>query len=59
MIAVVPVGMQAKEFASKIDHASNKANFTKMVLAKDFLSRLTGDLFLNFCVCHEERYNQD
>ena len=58
-IVLVQSGTQANEFASVIDCANNITNFTKNHARKFlFFSRFKADLLLNFCICHEKRYNQ-
>ena len=56
MIVLVP------QFASTIDFSGNITNFTENCAGKSlcFFLRLKGDLFSNFCVCHNnKRYNQE
>ena len=53
---------QANQFASATDCEGNITNFLSKIVQEKVsfsISRLKGDLFLNFFVCHKKRYNQE
>ena len=52
---------QVNQSVSTMDRPGNITNFTKNCAGRSFffLSRLKGELFLNFCICHKKRYNQE
>ena len=59
-ITLAQTDTQANQFTRATDHAGNMTDFNKNVQAKVFFFlRLKGDLSLNYCICHMNRYNQE